>query len=114
MMEEGGGGMYYCPEQTAGGRRSTASRPVQKSPGRRTPCTGSHLHPSRARRPRKWQWKRIPCCGRSPARRKPDWNSAAGASWWQHRQNTQTVSTSILTCCYFYPAFMCSTEEEYQ
>lgn len=69
-----------CPKE---GRLFTGwSRPCQRSPGRRTPCRGSHLGPAHVRTPQRWQPTQRPCCGRWPAGRKPGWSSAGGASWW--------------------------------
>lgn len=77
---------YNCPMacQVEGEGRLFTGRPWQcrRSPGRRTPCRGSHLGPAPVHTPRRWRPTQRPCCGRWPAGRKPGWSLAGGASWW--------------------------------
>lgn len=55
-------------------------RHSQRSPGRRTPYTGSHLDLAHVHRPQIWRLTPTPCCGHSPAGRKPGWSLTEGAS----------------------------------
>ncbi len=72
-------------EEEEGSLFTGRSCQCQRSPGRRTPCRGSHPGPVPAHKPPRWQLTQTPCCGHWPAGRKPGWSLAEGASWWRDK-----------------------------
>lgn len=58
-------------------QRSSGQLSNQRSPGRRKPCRGSHLHHALVRRSQKWGWTHWPCCADWPEGKRPGWGWAA-------------------------------------